>query len=120
VSQTTFGTNESRGASYADASASVPLLHEAVTLLLHVGRQTYPDNANRGYFGNSGCNKSFYSYTDYKIGLSHEWQKITFAAAWTRASTKATAPDGQTTAYFDADGHNIGGSRLAATVTKTF
>ncbi len=120
VSRYTFGANESRGSSYADASASVPLFHDTVTLLLHAGRQTYPNTANSEYFGNSGGNNSYYSYNDYKIGISHEWQKITFAAAWTHASTKATAPDGQTTAYFDASGHNIGGSRVAATIARAF
>ena len=120
ISRYSFGTNESRGAGYLDFSANFPILDSGVNLLLHAGRQTYPDRPNSGYFGNSGGNNSLYSYRDYKFGLTKEWEKFSFGAAWTHANTRATAPDGQTTAYLNAFGKNIGGSRLALTITKTF
>ena len=120
VSRYFFGTNESSGAGYLDLSVTVPILGSGANLLLHAGHQTYPNHPNFGYFGNSGGNNTFYSYADYRIGLSKDWEKLTFSLAWTRANTKATAPDGQTTAYLNASGKNIGGDRLALTVTRTF
>jgi uncharacterized protein (TIGR02001 family) len=121
VSIYTFGTNDAEGATYLDLSVGVPILEKSgFTLLLHAGRQTYPNKPNLQYFGNSGGNNSFYSYTDYKIGVTKDWQGIAFGAAWTHAGTRATAPDGQTTVYRNAFGTNIGGSRLALTMTKSF
>ena len=120
VSRYTFGTNESSGATYLDLFATIPIAGAGASLLLHAGRQTYPNLPNFGYFGNSGGNNAFYSYTDYKIGLTKDWDKFTFGIAWTRADAKATAPDGQTTAYLNALGKNIGGNRLALTVTRSF
>jgi uncharacterized protein (TIGR02001 family) len=119
VSEYTFGTNESRGASYLDLSATIPV-GVGLSLLLHAGHQRYPNKANTGYFGASGGDNTFYSYTDYRVGVSKEWEKFTFALAWTSANSKATAPDGQTTAYRNVYGENIGGSRVAATVTRGF
>ena len=120
VSIYTFSTNDARGASYLDLSASVPIQDSGFNLLLHAGRQTYPNNPNFQYFGNSGGSNTFYSYTDYKIGVSKDWNGFTFGAAWTHASTNATAPDGQTTVYRNALGDNIGGNRLALTIIRTF
>ena len=120
VSIYTFSTNDARGAAYLDLSASVPIQDSGFSLLLHAGRQRYPNNANFQYFGNSGGNNTFYSYTDFKIGVTKDWNKHSFGAAWTHAGTKATAPDGQTTVYRNAFGTNIGGNRLALTITKTF
>ena len=120
VSTYTFGTNESRGASYLDLSASIPLADSGFNLLLHAGRQTYPNRPNTGYFGNSGGNNTFYSYTDFKLGVTKDWQGFTWAGAWTYAGTRATAPDGETTAYRNVSGTNIGGNRLALMITKTF
>ncbi len=120
VSRYTFGANESSGGNYIDLSATVPVLNGGTNLLLHVGRQTFSNHPNFGYFGNSGGDNTFYSYTDYKIGLTKDWEQFTFGVAWTRANTRATAPDGQTTAYMNAFGKNVGGDRLALTVTRTF
>jgi len=116
----TFGANDAKGASYVDLSANVPIRDGGFNLLLHAGRQTYPNRPNLQYFGNSGGNNSLYSYGDYKLGITKDWQGFTFGAAWTHAGTKATAPDGQTTVYLNAFGANIGGNRLALTITKAF
>jgi len=120
VSRYTFSTNDAKGAMYLDLSATVPILESGFTLLLHAGRQTYPNAPNQQYFGNSGGNNSFYSYTDIKVGVTKDWQGFSFGAAWTHAGTKATAPDGETTVYRNAFGTNIGGSRLTLSITKLF
>jgi len=120
VSTNTFGVNESKGASYLDLSATVPLGASGFNLLAHVGKYDFPGNANTGYWGASGCNNNCFDYTDYKLGLTKDYFGYTFGIAWTRANTKDAAPDGQTTAYMNAFGKNIGGDRVAVSVTKTF
>jgi hypothetical protein len=119
VSPYFFSTNEASGAWYLDLSAAVPL-RDGLKVLLHAGRQQYPRHPNFGYFGNSGGTNADYSYTDYRIGLTKDWEKYTFGVAWSRANTKATAPDGLTTVYRNAAGQNIGGDRLTAWVTRSF
>lgn len=116
----TFGVNESKGGSYLDLSAAVPLGESGYTLLAHAGRQTYPGNANSGYWQTSGGNNSYFSYSDYKLGVSKDYAGFTFALAWTYANTKSTAPDGDTTTYMNAFGKNIGRSRGILSVSKTF
>ena len=120
ISTHTFGVNEGKGADYLDLSATVPLGESGFNLLAHVGKQNYPGNANVGYWGASGGNNNFFDYTDYKLGVTKEYLGFTYALAWTRADTKDAAPDGQTTAYLNAFGKNIGGDRVALSVTKTF
>lgn len=120
ISTYTFGVNESRGASYLDLSAQIPLGESGYTMQAHVGRQTYPSNSNVGYWLNSGGNNSFFSYTDYKLGVTKEYHGFNFGLAWTHADTKDTAPDNDTTTYMNAFGKNIGRDRLALSVSKTF
>ena len=116
----TFGVNESKGADYLDLSATIPLGESGFNLLAHVGKYNFPGNANVGYWGTSGGNNNFFDYTDYKLGLTKEFLGCTFGIAWTHADTKDAAPDGQTTAYMNAFGKNIGGHRFVLSVTKTF
>ncbi|MES2205396.1 MAG: TorF family putative porin [Pseudomonadota bacterium] len=120
ISAYTFGANESKGASYIDISMNAPILDSGFNVQGHVGRQHYPANANQGYWGASGGNNSDYSYTDYKLGITKEYFGATFGVAWTYANTKATGPDGETTAYNNAFGKNIGGNRIAVSVNKSF
>ena len=120
ISTHTFGVNEAKGADYLDLSATVPLGESGFNVLAHVGKQRYPGNANVGYWGASGGNNTYFSYTDYKLGLTKDYLGATFSLAWTGANTKDAAPDGQTTAYMNAFGKNIGGSRVVLSVTKTF
>lgn len=120
ISQYTFGVNESKGASYLDLSATVPLADTGVNLLAHVGHQRYPGNANPGYFTTSGGNNGLFSYTDYKLGGTKDYAGFTFGLAWTYANTKHTAADGDTTVYMNAFGKNIGRDRVWATVSRTF
>jgi uncharacterized protein (TIGR02001 family) len=120
ISSQTFGVNEGSGADYLDLSASVPITDSGFTLLAHVGKQNYPGKANAPYWGASGGNNNFFDYTDYKLAVSKEYLGFNFTLAWTYADTKDTAPDGETTAYMNAYGKNIGGNRVAFTVGKTF
>lgn len=120
VSTYTFGVNESRGASYLDLSAQVPLGQSGLTLQAHVGRQDYPGKPNIGYWGASGGDNDFFDYTDYRLGLAKEYRGFNLGLAWTYADTKDAAPDGNTTAYMNAFGKNIGRDRLVASVSKTF
>src|SRR5665647_305006 len=64
-------------------------------------------------WGASGGNNSYFSYTDYKLGVTKDYLGATFGLAWTHANTKDAAPDGLTTAYLNAFGKNIGGNRIA-------
>jgi len=120
ISTYTFGVNESRGASYLDLSALIPLGESGFSLLAHVGRQDYPGKSNVGYWGASGGNNNDFDYTDYKLGLTKEYLGFNFGLAWTYANTKHTAPDGNTTAYMNAFGKNIGRDRVALSVSKSF
>lgn len=120
ISTYTFGVNESKGATYVDVSASIPLSDSGFTLLAHAGRANLPGNPNLGYWGISGGNNNFFDYTDAKLAVTKDFQGYTFGVAWTYANTRHAAPDGETTAYMNAFGKNIGRSRLAASVTKVF
>ena len=122
VSPYTFGVNESKGASYIDLSATVPL-SEGLNLLAHVGHQRYPGNPNLGYFTTSGAlggNNSLFSYTDYKLGLTKDYAGFTFGLAYTYANTLHTAQDNDTTVYMNAFGKNIGRSQTILSVSRTF
>jgi uncharacterized protein (TIGR02001 family) len=120
ISTNTFGVNESKGADYLDLSATVPIGESGFNVLAHAGRYNFPGNANVGYWGASGCNNNCFDYTDYKLGVTKDYFGFTFGLAWTHSNTKDAAPDGQTTAYMNAFGKNIGGDRVALSVTRTF
>ena len=118
ISTHTFGVNESKGADYLDLSATIPLGESGFNLLAHVGKYNFPGNANLGYWGTSGGNNNFFDYIDYRLGLTKGYLGFTFGFAWTHANTKDAAPDGQTTAYLNAFGKNVGGHRIMLSVTR--
>lgn len=120
ISAYTFGVVQSEGADYLDLSATVQLGESGFNLLGHVGHQRYPTKPNTGYWGASGGNNSYFSYTDYKLGVTKDYAGFTFGAAWTYANTKHTAPDNDTTAYMNAFGKNIGRNRGVLSISKTF
>jgi uncharacterized protein (TIGR02001 family) len=120
ISTYTFGVNESRGASYLDLTAQIPLGESGFGLQAHIGRQNYSGNANTGYWGASGGNNNYFDYTDYRLGLTKEYYGFNFGLAWSYANTRHTAPDGNTTAYMNAFGRNIGRDRVVASVSKSF
>jgi uncharacterized protein (TIGR02001 family) len=120
ISRYTFGVNESKGASYTDVSTVVPIRDTGLKVQAHLGRQQYPGHSNTGYWGGSGGDNSFFSYSDAKLGITYDHWDSTFGIAWTYAETRFAAPDGETTAYKNAYGTNIGRNRLALMVSKTF
>jgi uncharacterized protein (TIGR02001 family) len=120
VSAYTFGANESKGASYIDLSAAIPIQDTGLKILAHVGHQQYPGHANAAYWGSSGGDNSYFTYSDDKLGITLDKWGFTFGVAYTYADTKATAPDGETTAYQNAFGRNIGRGQVAVTITKSF
>ncbi len=115
-----FGVNESKGTSYADLSAVFPIQDTGFKLQAHLGRQSFPANPNTGYWGASGGDNSFFTYSDVKLGLTFERWGYTFGSAWTYADSKRAAPDGETTAYLNAFGKNIGRGRVTLMVTRSF
>ena len=48
------------------------------------------------------------------------FEKDLFGAAWTYADSKHAAPDGETTAYMNAFGRNLGRGRGTLMITRTF
>jgi uncharacterized protein (TIGR02001 family) len=120
ISTYTFGTNESKGASYIDLSAAIPVGVSGVKVLAHAGRQSYPGNPNRDYWGASGGDNSYFTYSDYKVGLTLDKWGFTFGVAYTYADTRAVAPDGETTAYQNTFGRNIGHGQVAVTISRSF
>ena len=120
VSTYTFGVNDSRGASYVDLSAQIPIGESGYTIQAHAGRQDYSGKSNADYWGTSGGNNDYFDYTDYKLGVTKEYRGFNVGLAWTYANSRHTAPDNNTTAYMNAFGENIGRSRLALSVTKIF
>ncbi len=120
ISTFIFGVNESKGAGYADLSGTIPLGASGFKILAHAGRYTYPKNPNTGYRGSSGGDNSYFSYTDYKVGMTLDKWGYTFGVAYTNANSKDAAPDGEATAYKNAFGRNIGHGQGAVTITKSF
>lgn len=115
-----FGVHESVGTGYVDLSSTIPLRDSGYKLQAHIGHQRYPRRANTGYWGTSGGDNSFFSYTDYKLGVTKDLGNFVLGAAWTYADTKHAAPDGETTAYMNAFGKNIGRDRFTLTLTRNF
>lgn len=92
ISTYTFGVNESRGASYVDLTALIPLGQSGYSIQAHIGRQDYPGKSNVGYWGASGGDNNFFDYTDYKLGLTKEYLGFNFGLAWAYANTRETRP----------------------------
>ncbi len=120
ISPCAFGVNESKGADYLDLSANVSLGRSGFKAQAHIGGCNFPGTANIAYWGASGGDNDFFDYTDYRLGLTKDAWGCTFGLLWTRANTKDAAPDGETTAYLNAFGRNIGGDRVALSVARTF
>ena len=92
----TFGTTDSKGTTYLDLSANVPLEElsadlKGFTLMAHWGWQKYSgtDRRNAGfaaaYRGLTPSNDTLYSYKDVKLGLSYALPKdFTVGAYWTK------------------------------------
>lgn len=92
-----FGTADSKGSGYLDASANIDISN-GFTLNLHVGRQNVRHNG-------------FASYTDYKIGVTKDLGVCSVALAYIKADSSA---------YLSPSAENLGKSAALLTVSKTF
>jgi uncharacterized protein (TIGR02001 family) len=93
-----FGTPDSKNSGYLDIGASVDTGWNAVTLVLHAGRQQVQHNDGL-------------SYTDYKIGITRDFGVATGSLAWIKTTTDA---------YRAPDGRNLGRSAVQLSISRTF
>ncbi len=94
-----FGFTNSKNSGYVDLSATIPLT-ETLGLGLHLGHQ-------------SVANSSAYSYTDWKIGLSHDFFEVSFNAS-------VVGTNAAKLLYVTPDGKFTGKTSLVLSATKTF
>lgn len=102
-----FGVGDSKGTWYLDLSANFEIA-DKLNLFLHAGRQSYTGTAVEG----GPSNNSLYSYSDYKIGLTKEWQGLNWGLAVTGTNANA--------AGYTIQGTNVGDTQVIASVAKTF
>jgi uncharacterized protein (TIGR02001 family) len=121
-----FGVNDSKGSSYIDLSANIPIADSGFTLALHVGHQKF-DGSSPAWdyaFGatNHGQNNGLLSYTDYKVGVTKEWVGLNWSAMYTSTNTKARASAlGVNSAVWEnVYGKDIGKGTFTIGVQKTF
>lgn len=106
----TFGVANSRGTSYLDLSANVPLGESGFTANLHYGRQSY-----KGQTGTISNNTAD-SYNDYKVGATYALPKDFSVGAF------YTGTRGAKTAAYGTPSYPmfIGKSTATVFVSKTF
>lgn len=122
-----FGVKNSKGSSYLDLSAAIPLGDSGFTLGLHAGHQKYKGTSPVWAFGFAGGNaptNSVLSYTDYKISLSKDWMGLSWQAFYTRTNSKGRTTGGvpavSNVVWENVYGRNVGDSTLTLGVSKTF
>lgn len=114
LNKKTFGVADSRGTSYLDLSASVPLGDTGLTLGAHYGIQKYkgrdPINTN------GASNDELYSYNDYKISLAYDmgkmsktFENMTLGVAYTDTSSANACGYGASTDSGSANGTGCSG-----------
>lgn len=94
-----FGTPDSKGSSYLDIGANLDLAAGFI-LNLHAGRQIIKNN-------------NFYSYNDYRVGVTKDFGVVTAALA-------VIGTDAKNGAYPTPSGKDNGKTGLVATISKTF
>ncbi len=105
---TLFGTADSQNSGYLDLSVN-PDLGNGFTLNLHAGRQKVTGDA-------AGTQaKDFYSYTDWKVGVTKAFDPIGLSVSLAAIGTNA-----KTGAYVSPSGKNLGKNGAVLTVVKTF
>lgn len=99
----TFGVPNSKNTSYLDLSASFEVA-DKLTLGLHAGKQTFKGNSN----------DSLYTYTDYKVSLTKDFNGYLVGVAYTDTNARDAG-------YFvNATGKNTGHSQFVVSVSKSF
>lgn len=99
-----FGFADSKGSQYIDLSANYDTGFEGITLNAHVGYQHVAGAAN----------KSLYSYTDWKLGLTKDFGK------GLAASLAYIGTDAKTGSYVSPEGKQLGRGTAFVSLTKTF
>jgi len=94
-----FGAPDSKGSGYLDIGANIDMASGFI-LNLHAGRQYIKNN-------------NFYSYNDYKIGVTKDFGFATGALA-------VIGTDAKNGAYPTPSGKDNGKTGLVATISKTF
>ena len=94
-----FGFNNSKNSGYLDIGANIDV-PAGFTVNLHAGHQTVKGN-------------SFYSYTDYKVGVTKDFGFLTGALA-------IIGTDAKDSAYVTPSGKNNGKTALVVSISKTF
>ncbi|MES2071303.1 MAG: TorF family putative porin [Pseudomonadota bacterium] len=99
-----FGFADSKHSGYLDLGANVEVA-SGLTLNLHVGRQKVK-------------NTEFYSYTDWKVGLTKDFGAVLNGLSGALAVIGTNA--GEVAYASPANGKFLGKTALVATITKTF
>ncbi len=122
VDSKTFGVPNSRGTSYIDLSADVPIGESGFTANLHYGRQSYKgSNAAFPSAVAPRSNSNVYSYSDWKIGVSYALPKdFTVGAFATGTSGANTFGYGAINEPGGTFPRNIAKSTGTVFVKKTF
>ena len=105
----TFGNTNSKNSRYYDLSWN-PALAGGVILGLHVGHQTINGAQS------SGASNSFYSYTDWKVGVSKTFDDL----AGITAGIAYVGTDAKDGAYVTPNGKNTGRGGVVVSLAKTF
>ncbi|GAA4021381.1 TorF family putative porin [Actimicrobium antarcticum] len=95
----TFGNVDSKNSGYLDLGANIDIA-EGTVLNLHVGHQKIK-------------NGSFYSYTDYKVGVTKDF-------GFASGSIALIGTDANTGAYPTPSGKDNGKTALVVAISKTF
>jgi len=111
VSNGLFGVDNADGSYYADLSANYPIA-DTWTINAHVGHQKYAGSATPGF-----SNSDFYSYTDWKLGVTKDlgsgWSAMAYYSD-TNARDKGYQIAGVN------GGKNLGDGQLVVGVSRSF
>lgn len=108
----TFGVKNSDGTYYAELNANYPIGETGLTVNAHVGRQVFDGKSNTVVSGPID-NDNFYSYTDYKLGLTKSWSNgVNLGAYYTDTTAKDKG--------YTINNRNIGDNTFTVFVQKTF
>ncbi len=109
ISDETFGFANSRGSSYIDLSASVPIAETGLTAGVHWGKQDYDGSANDPF-----------DYEDWKVSLTYDLGKISNVTKGMTLGVAYTDTNAARAAYTDANGLYMGDSQTTVWISKTF
>jgi len=106
---TLFGIPDSNGTYYLEADGDFPLSHAGLDLSLHAGRQVFQGTSRQGL-----SNRSLYSYSDYRIGISRKFlEKYIVSIAITTSSANESV-------YTNLFGNDVGKTHVVASVYTEF